>query len=92
MDFLFNSLQLIGGLILSVGYAPQIYKTIKTKSVQDISLAYYVNLVIGVGLMEAYALYNALQGVAVMFLVTNTIALSCCSTMAILTHRYGKRK
>lgn len=91
MNFLFNAMQFIGGIILSIGYLPQILKTIKTKSVGDISLPYYVNVMIGVGLMEAYAIYNALQGVAIMFLITNTIALSCCSTMAFLTWKYGKK-
>lgn len=87
----FNLLQLIGGIILSVGYIPQIAKTIRTKSVEDLSSAYYFNIFIGVGLMEAYAIYSALNGVAYMFLVTNTIAWVLGGTMLFLTLKYRKR-
>ncbi|GAA0071725.1 hypothetical protein UT300003_32500 [Clostridium sardiniense] len=87
----FNLLQLIGGIILSVGYIPQIAKTIRTKSVEDLSTAYYFNIFIGVGCMEAYAIYSALNGVALMFLVTNTIAWVLGGTMLFLTIRYRKR-
>lgn len=86
-----NLLQLIGGIILSVGYIPQIRKTIRTKSVEDLSSAYYKTMFIGVGLMEVYAIYNVLSGVALMFLVTNTIAWCLCGTMMILTIKYRKR-
>lgn len=91
LDVFFNLLQLIGGIILSVGYIPQIAKTIRTKSVEDLSLAYYFNIFIGVGCMEAYAIYSALNGVALMFLVTNTIAWVLGGTMLILTLRYRKK-
>lgn len=87
----FNLLQLIGGIILSVGYIPQIAKTVRTKSVEDLSSAYYFNIFIGVGLMEAYAIYSALNGVAYMFLVTNTIAWVLGGTMLFLTLKYRKR-
>lgn len=91
LTVLFNLLQLIGGIILSVGYLPQIYKTYKTKSVEDLSTAYYFNIFLGVGLMEAYAIFSAIHGVAYMFLVTNTIAWACCTSMLVLTVKYRKR-
>lgn len=94
MDLLvfFNMLQLIGGIILSVGYIPQIAKTIRTKSVEDLSSAYYFNIFLGVGCMEAYAIYSALNGVAVMFLITNSIAWALGGTMLFLTLRYRKKE
>lgn len=91
LGVLFNLLQLIGGIILSIGYIPQIKKTITTKSVADLSSAYYVNIFVGVGCMEAYAIYSALQGVAYMFLVTNTIAWLLGGTMLFLTFKYRKK-
>lgn len=91
LSVFFNLLQLIGGIILSIGYIPQIAKTIRTKSVEDLSTAYYFNIFIGVGCMEAYAIYSALNGVALMFLVTNTIAWALGGTMLLLTKRYRKR-
>lgn len=84
LGILFNLLQFIGGIILSIGYIPQIYKTVKTKSVKDFSLFYFVMLWTGIGLMEMYAVYNAMHGIAVMFFVTNTIAFLLETTMLTL--------
>lgn len=92
LEIFFNILQLIGGIILSIGYAPQIWKTFRTKKVDDLSLPYYVNVFIGVALMEAYSIYNILHGVASMFFITNTIALVCCTTMMVLTYLYSRPK
>lgn len=91
LGVLFNLLQLIGGIILSIGYIPQIKKTLTTKSVADLSSAYYVNIFVGVGCMEAYAIYSALHGVAYMFLVTNTIAWVLGGIMLFLTFKYRKK-
>lgn len=92
LGIVFNILQLIGGIILSIGYIPQIVKTLKRKSVEDISVMYYRNVFIGIILMELYAIYNAVMGVAYMFLITNTISLILSGTMLVLTMCYRKRK
>lgn len=91
LSVFFNLLQLLGGIILSIGYIPQIRKTVRTKSVEDLSPMYYFNVFFGVGCMEAYAIYSALHGVAYMFLVTNTIAWILGGTMLFLTLRYRKK-
>ena len=91
MDYFFNGLQFVGGLILTFGYVPQIIKIFKTKSVQDFSLNYALMLSLGIFLMELYAIYNAIKGVAVMFLITNTIAWLCEMTMLTLILVYRKR-
>lgn len=91
LGIIFNLLQLIGGIILSIGYIPQIYKTIKTKSVEDLSSAYYINVCLGILLMELYAIYNAVMGVAYMFLITNSISLILSGTMLVLTLCYRKK-
>ena len=87
---IFNLLQLMGGIILSVGYVPQIAKTIKTRSVKDFSLFYFGALWTGIALMEMYAIYNLTQGVAMMFFVTNTIALTMESCMLVLILIFGR--
>ena len=92
MSILFSALQLIGGIILSIGYIPQIAKTIKTKSAEDFSALYFSSLVLGIFLMELYAIYNAIHGVAYMFLITNTISLVLTSIMLVLTIYYQKKK
>lgn len=93
MDYIVNLAQLVGGFILTAGYLPQIIKTFKTKSVDDISLQYYGLVCLGVSLMEFYALYQVfVNHVAGMFLATNTMALACCSTMFFLVFKYRKKK
>lgn len=93
MDYIMNIAQLIGGFILTAGYLPQIMKTLKTKSVDDISLQYYGFVCLGVTLMELYAVYQVVVNeVAGMFLVTNSMALACCSTMFFLVTKYRKKK
>jgi len=72
---LFDILQLTGGLILGLGYIPQIMQLIRTKSTADLNLKTYLSLFIGISLMEAYAVHLALQGAGHMFLVTNTLSL-----------------
>jgi len=72
---LFDILQLTGGLILGLGYIPQIMQLIRTKSTADLNLKTYLSLLIGISLMEAYAVHLTLQGSGHMFLVTNTLSL-----------------
>ena len=68
-------LQLAGGVLISVGYIPQICQIIRTKSVKDLNVTTYAVLMIGIAFMEVYAIYLALSG-EVMFLITNTLSLS----------------
>jgi len=71
----FSMLQLIGGVILSIGYIPQIIKMIKTRSVDDFSKIYLGSIFFGIVLMEMYAVYMYLVlGIPEMqsFFITNT--------------------
>lgn len=89
MNYIMNLLQLIGGIILSIGYVPQIKQILKTKSVSDFNITYLSSLAIGVGLMEVYAVYNLIQGIAVMFFVTNTISFLLAVAMLVLYKKYN---
>jgi MtN3 and saliva related transmembrane protein len=72
---LFNLLQLIGGIILSIGYFPQIIRIIKTRSVRDFSRLYLGAIFTGIVFMEAYAVYMFFfVHTAGMFLLTNTVS------------------
>ncbi|MCL2300844.1 MAG: PQ-loop domain-containing transporter [Firmicutes bacterium] len=73
---MFDTLQLIGGLILAVGYIPQIIQLIRTKSCKDLNLNTYATVFLGIALMEAYAINLAAHGAGAMFLVTNSMALA----------------
>lgn len=85
---LFSLMQLIGGVILSVGWIPQIVQIVKTKSVSDLSLKAYLLMLLGIGLMEAYAVSLALEGTGLAFLVTNTMSLAVVSTVVLLILHY----
>ena len=90
MKYMMNLLQLLGGIILSIGYIPQIKQIMKTKSVSDFNFKYLFSITLGVGLMEIYAVYNLIQGIAIMFFVTNTIAFLLAVTMLVLNKKYRK--
>jgi MtN3 and saliva related transmembrane protein len=81
---IFNILQLIGGLILSLGYIPQITQTLKTKSVKDLNFKTYLLIFVGILFMEAYAINLTVHGQGHMYLVTNSMASALSGTMCIL--------
>lgn len=93
---IFDIFQLTGGIILTFGYIPQIVQILKTKSVKDLNITTFASVVLGILLMELYAcnLYFY-KGSGFMFLITNTMALTCASTVLILIVVYrdrGKRR
>ncbi|MEC3596945.1 PQ-loop domain-containing transporter [Bacillus thuringiensis] len=91
---LFNLLQFIGGVILSVGYIPQIIKIIKTRSVRDFSLIYLTGIFTGILFMEAYAIYMYfVMHTAGAFMITNTIAMILSGTeLALVLYHWNKQK
>ena len=84
MEYIVNLLQLIGGIILSIGNIPLIVKILKTHSVDDFSLTTLISVALGIFFMECYAIYNIVQGIAIMFFVTNTLALLIALIILIL--------
>ena len=71
---IYDCLQLIGGIILSIGYIPQIKQIIQTKSVKDLNFKTFCSVLVGVLLMEIYAINLVCSGVGIMFLVTNSLS------------------
>ncbi len=88
----FGLLQLLGGVILSTGYLPQIWQILRTKSAHDINLWMYVQVVLGVCCMEAYALYLWATTGQWFFLTTNSVSLVMSLTIVLLKLRYGRRE
>lgn len=72
---LFALFQLIGGIILSFGWIPQIIQIVRTKSARDLNPNTFWLLFTGIGLMEVYAVHLALEGVGYAFLITNSLSL-----------------
>jgi MtN3 and saliva related transmembrane protein len=89
---LFDILQLIGGIILSFGYIPQIIQMVKTKSVEDLNSKTFVSVFIGTLFMEIYAVNLVINKVGHMFLVTNTMALILSGIVCILIFKYKDKK
>jgi MtN3 and saliva related transmembrane protein len=83
----YDLLQLIGGMILSVGAIPQIEQIIRTKSVKDINLTSIVTLIVGMVMMQIYAVHNELT----MFIITNTISLLLAIAKLALKIYYTER-
>lgn len=92
ITYITNIMQIVGGILLSLGYIPQIRKTWKTKSVDDFNPVYYRLVFTGVAFMEIYAINLAVQANAgYMFLITNTVATILSGTMFVLTEKYKKK-
>jgi MtN3 and saliva related transmembrane protein len=90
---IFNLLQFIGGIILSIGYIPQIAKILKTKSVRDFSRIYIGGIFIGIIFMEVYAVYMYfVMHTAGAFFITNTIALILSGLEFTLINLYWNHK
>jgi MtN3 and saliva related transmembrane protein len=83
----YDLLQLIGGMILSVGAIPQIEQIIRTKSVKDINLTSIVTLIVGMVMMQIYAVHYELT----MFIITNTISLLLAIVKLALKIYYTER-
>ncbi|MFY0542603.1 PQ-loop domain-containing transporter [Brevibacillus sp. H7] len=84
---LFSIMQLLGGIILSLGWIPQIIQILKTKSVKDLSLKSYLLVLLGISLMETYAVSLAVTGVGAAFLITNTMSLCVVLVIVVLIVR-----
>lgn len=88
---MFDILQLFGGIILSVGYIPQIIKLIKTKSAEDFNVKTFAMVLIGIFFMEIYAIDLVLGGNGFMYLVTNTMSLLVQGVLVILIVKYRNK-
>lgn len=88
---IFNFLQLLGGMIMSVGQIPQISQIVKTKSAKDLNLKTYIMMFTGILLMEIYAVNLVVHGSGGAFLITNTISLLASAVMITLILKYGKK-
>lgn len=87
---IFDFLQLLGGIIMSMGQIPQITQILKTKSAKDLNLKTYIMMFTGIFLMEIYAVNLVVQGSGGAFLITNTASLIASMIMIVLVLKYGK--
>ena len=95
MTIMFDVLQIIGGIILAVGYIPQIRQVVRTHSCKDLNLKTYAAILSGIICMEAYAINLVLNGSGLMFLITNSLSLlmtlSLCIAILFVSKAKSKR-
>lgn len=84
MSNLFGLFQLIGGVILSIGYIPQIVQIVRTKTSKGLNFKSFGMVFIGILLYEIYAIALAVEGSGQMYLITNTVSLLLVGTVCIL--------
>jgi len=84
----YDLLQLIGGVILSVGWIPQIVGMVKAKSAAGLNIKTIVSLLLGVGLMEVYAIHLVSGGAGAAFLITNSLSLALLAVVLLLAVRF----
>ncbi|MDI9408008.1 MAG: SemiSWEET transporter [Candidatus Pacebacteria bacterium] len=75
----------IAGGLTTLSFAPQLYRSLKTKSVADVSIAMYSAMVAGVVLWEIYAiLINSLP-----LIITNIVSFVLTLSVLIARIVYG---
>jgi MtN3 and saliva related transmembrane protein len=84
---MFDILQLLGGIIVSFGYIPQIRQLARTKSCGDLNLKTFLSITIGIVLMELYAVDLVFHGSGLMYLITNTASLVITLTLCVMIIR-----
>lgn len=93
MNNIFGLFQLIGGIIMSVGYIPQIRQIIRTKSSEGLNMKTFAMIFAGILLYEIYAISLVLKDSSgYMYLLTNTISMILSGTMCLLITVFKPRK
>lgn len=92
MSNLFGVFQLIGGIIMSVGYIPQIAQILRTKSSEGLNLKSFGMIFIGILLYEIYAIsLVVLDGIGHMYLITNSVSTLLSGVMCLLIVCFRKK-
>ena len=92
MSNLFGVFQLIGGIIMSVGYIPQIAQIIRTKSSEGLNLKTFGMIFTGIVLYEIYAIsLVVLDSSGHMYLITNSVSTLLSGIMCLLIVCYRKK-
>ena len=85
-SMLITILGLLAGALTTFAQLPQLFKVLKTKSVDDISKGMYAMLIMGVFLWVLYGIFIF----AIPIILANTIALALVITILFLDLKYGR--
>lgn len=92
MNNIFGIFQLIGGVIMSVGYIPQIVQMLRTKSSEGLNFKSFGMIFAGIALYEIYAVaLVVIDGSGYMYLITNSVSTLLSGLMCLLIKVYEKR-
>lgn len=93
MNNIFGIFQLIGGVIMSVGYIPQIVQMFRTKSSEGLNFKSFGMIFAGIALYEIYAVaLVVIDGSGHMYLITNSVSTLLSGLMCLLIKVYEKRE
>ena len=93
MSNFFGVFQLIGGIIMSVGYIPQIAQILRTKSSEGLNLKSFGMIFAGILLYEIYAIaLVVLESSGHMYLITNSVSTLINGLMCLLIKIYEKKE
>jgi len=83
---IFQTLGTTGSLVVCASAIPQIVKTYRTKSADDLSILYLGILMFGMALLQSYSLYVG----DFVFIFGNTLSVSSTGILIALWFRYKK--
>jgi len=93
MNNLFGLFQLIGGIIMSVGYIPQIAQILRTKSSEGLNIKSFGMIFAGILLYEVYAIsLVVLESSGIMYLITNSVSTFLSGLMCLLIKIYENKE
>lgn len=91
-EVILNLMQVVGGLLISVGYIPQIVKTNRIKKVDNFSPVYYLLIWFGVGMSFLYGIDLAVKTSDLGLAIGQGFSFTVVSLMLLsyLAYRSGK--
>lgn len=87
MDVNIELIGFVAAILTTAGFAPQVYKTIKTKAVKDVSLSMYLVLFVGMGFWLFYGILIDSFSIILANIVSGILVFIQIATKII----YGKR-
>ena len=89
-DTILNYMQVVGGLMISAGYIPQIIKTNRIKKVDNFSPTYYLLIWVGVAMCFLYGINLAIKTGDLGLALGQGFSLSVVTIMIISYFLYRK--
>ena len=86
VKFIFESLGVLGSLIICGSVIPQVIKVYSTKSARDLSITYLSTLMTGIVLLTVYSIYIG----DIVFILGNTLSLISVGVLIGLWQKYHR--